>query len=70
MLLLEGFDAAQVIKVIGQNTGSAVAGQFGQNYYADFIIKGGIEAQLWIFKVPIVGVDLWSKAETSTQPGC
>jgi len=58
------------IAAIGQNTGSAVAGQFCQNYYADFTIKGGIEAQLWIFKIPIVGVDLWSKGETSTKPGC
>jgi hypothetical protein len=58
------------IAAIGQNTGSAVAGEFCQNYYADFTIKGGIEAQLWIFKIPIVGVDLWSKAETSKQPGC
>jgi hypothetical protein len=58
------------IAAIGQNTGSAVAGEFCQNYCADFTIKGGIEAQLWIFKIPIVGVDLWSKAETSTQPGC
>jgi hypothetical protein len=58
-----GFSAA-----IGQTTGSAVAGQFCQNYYADFTIKGGIEAQLWIFKIPVIAVTLWSKGEKDT--GC
>ncbi len=58
------------ISAIGQVTGSAVAGQFCQNYYADFSITGGVEAQLWIFKIPLVSVTLWSKKETDTQPGC
>jgi hypothetical protein len=58
------------IAAIGQVTGSAVAGELCQNYYADFSIKGGIEAQLWIFKIPIVGVTLWSKSESDKQPGC
>jgi hypothetical protein len=58
------------IAAIGQTTGSAVAGELCQNYYADFTIKGGIEAQLWIFKIPIAGVTLWSKSESDKQPGC
>ncbi|HTX00060.1 MAG TPA: hypothetical protein VMD59_14845 [Acidimicrobiales bacterium] len=58
------------ISAIGQVTGSAVAGQFCQSYYADFSITGGIEAQLWIFKIPLVSVTLWSKKESMTQPGC
>ena len=56
------------IAAIGQTTGSAVAGQLCQNYYADFSIKGGIEVQLWIFKVPLASVVLWSKGETDN--GC
>ncbi len=56
------------IAAIGQTTGSAVAGQFCQNYYADFTMKGGIEAQLWIFHVPLVAVTLWSKS--ATDKGC
>jgi hypothetical protein len=58
------------VAAIGQVTGSLVAGELCQNYYANFSINGGIEAQLWIFKVPLVSVTLWSKKESDTQPGC
>jgi len=58
------------ISSFGQVTGSAVAGELCQNYYADFTIKAGAEAQLWIFKVPLVALTLWSKSEKLTQPGC
>jgi len=59
-----------LIAAIGQVTGSEVAGQFCQNFYADFTIKGGAEVQLWIFKVPLVAVTLWTKSEKMTQSPC
>jgi hypothetical protein len=59
-----------LIAAIGQVTGSEVAGEFCQNFYADFTIKGGAEVQLWIFKVPLVAVTLWSKSEKMTQAPC
>jgi len=59
-----------LIAAIGQVTGSEVAGQFCQNFYATFTIKGGAEVQLWIFKIPLVAVDLWSKSEKMTQAPC
>ena len=58
------------ISSFGQVTGSAVAAELCQNYYADFTIKAGAEAQLWIFKIPLVAVTLWSKSESMSQPGC
>jgi hypothetical protein len=58
------------ISSFGQVTGSAVAGELCQNYYAAFTIKAGAEAQLWIFKIPLAAVTLWSKSENLTQPGC
>lgn len=58
------------IPAFGQVTGSLVAGELCENYYANFSITGGIEAQLWIFKIPLVSLTLWSKKETYTQPGC
>jgi hypothetical protein len=59
-----------LIAAIGQVTGSEVAGEFCQNFYADFTIKGGAEVQLWIFKVPLVAVTLWTKSEKMTQSPC
>jgi hypothetical protein len=59
-----------LIAAIGQETGSAVADQFCQNFYATFTIKGGAEVQLWIFKIPLVAVDLWTKSEKMTQSPC
>jgi hypothetical protein len=59
-----------LIAAIGQVTGSEVADQFCQNFYATFTIKGGAEVQLWIFKVPLVSVTLWTKSEKMTQAPC
>ncbi len=59
-----------LIAAVGQVTGSQVAGEFCQNFYADFTIKGGAEVQLWIFKVPLVSVVLWTKSEKMTQAPC
>jgi hypothetical protein len=59
-----------LIAAIGQVTGSEVAGEFCQNFYATFTIKGGAEVQLWIFKVPLVAVTLWTKSEKMTQSPC
>jgi hypothetical protein len=59
-----------LIAAIGQVTGSEVAGEFCQNFYATFTIKGGAEVQLWIFKVPLVAVTLWTKSEKMTQAPC
>jgi hypothetical protein len=59
-----------LIAAIGQVTGSEVASEFCQNFYADFTIKGGAEVQLWIFKVPLVSVTLWTKSEKMTQSPC
>jgi hypothetical protein len=59
-----------LIAAIGQVTGSEVASEFCQNFYATFTIKGGAEVQLWIFKVPLVSVTLWTKSEKMTQSPC
>jgi hypothetical protein len=59
-----------LIAAIGQVTGSEVASEFCQNFYADFTIKGGAEVQLWIFKVPLVSVTLWTKSQKMTQSPC
>jgi len=59
-----------LIAAIGQVTGSEVASEFCQNFYASFTIKGGAEVQLWIFKVPLVSVTLWTKSEKMTQSPC
>jgi hypothetical protein len=59
-----------LIAAIGQVTGSEVASEFCQNFYATFTIKGGAEVQLWIFKVPLVAVTLWTKSEKMTQAPC
>ena len=59
-----------LIAAIGQVTGSEVASEFCQNFYAAFTIKGGAEVQLWIFKVPLVAVTLWTKSEKMTQSPC
>jgi hypothetical protein len=59
-----------LIAAVGQNTGSEVASEFCQNFYADFTIKGGAEVQLWIFKIPLISVDLWTKSEKMTQAPC
>lgn len=59
------------VAAIGQVTGSAVAGEYCQNYYASFSVSGGIELQLWLFKVPVAAITLFkSKPLTDKQPGC
>jgi hypothetical protein len=59
-----------LVAAVGQVSGSEVAEEFCQNFYASFTIKGGAEVQLWIFKIPLVSVTLWTKSESETQKPC
>ena len=67
---LQNTEIQSVITAIGQVTGSAVAGQFCSNYTASFSLTGGIEIQLWVFKVPIPSVTLYKHNESYKEPGC